>query len=378
MRKAIKRLSKILFIACFLTLSLYGIKKAWNKIPRHIPLPNIAGLETKMDSSDLKKAGLHKLEPNELQYLNKWIIDHPPPFFCGMKVVTTPSELEWVYASRKLNRYPSNQYYLSIGTIIQNEADYLKEWIEYHKLLGVEHFWIYNHLSTDHYLEILDPYIRSGEVDLIEWTVKQYPACQLTAIEDCIQQSSPLTHWLALIDVDEFLVPHKHDSMISFLKEYEEHSQILINWQIFGTSNLQSLPKEALIIEHLTYKYPTDFISTKGNGNQFVKSIVKPNHVALPVTSSHFLNLHQGYSTVNGIKQPAIPSTTIPVVHVEDIQLNHYWFRTLDYFFAVKVGRRQDVGDRFPPETVDWLLKISQSEQDLNIQRFVPKLKEAL
>jgi len=32
--------------------------------------------------------------------------------------------------------------FLSIVAIVRNEGTYIKEWIEYHRMLGVEHFYI--------------------------------------------------------------------------------------------------------------------------------------------------------------------------------------------------------------------------------------------
>lgn len=52
--------------------------------------------------------------------------------------------------------------YLSICAIFRNEADYLKEWIEFHRLVGVEHFFLYNNFSEDAYLSILGDYIGQG------------------------------------------------------------------------------------------------------------------------------------------------------------------------------------------------------------------------
>ena len=36
------------------------------------------------------------------------------------------------------------KYSVSIVAIAKNEGIYFKEWIEYHKLIGIEHFYIYN------------------------------------------------------------------------------------------------------------------------------------------------------------------------------------------------------------------------------------------
>jgi hypothetical protein len=62
------------------------------------------------------------------------------------------------------------KYDLAICAIFQDEAPYLKEWIEFHRLVGVEHFYLYNHRSRDHYQEVLKPYILSGLVELIDKT----------------------------------------------------------------------------------------------------------------------------------------------------------------------------------------------------------------
>ncbi|MGC1878452.1 MAG: glycosyltransferase family 92 protein [Rhabdochlamydiaceae bacterium] len=38
---------------------------------------------------------------------------------------------------------------VSVATIFRDEARFLKEWIEFHKLIRVEHFYLYNHRSQD-------------------------------------------------------------------------------------------------------------------------------------------------------------------------------------------------------------------------------------
>ncbi|KIA77940.1 hypothetical protein DB43_FH00010, partial [Parachlamydia acanthamoebae] len=86
-----KKLVKICFYIFLFAFLIAGIKKTSKMIPQYIPLPLVAGLEKRMEPSDLSKAGLIKLSDQELGYLNQWIVDHPLPLFCGKKVVTTPS-----------------------------------------------------------------------------------------------------------------------------------------------------------------------------------------------------------------------------------------------------------------------------------------------
>ena len=39
---------------------------------------------------------------------------------------------------------------LAIAAIFRDEAPYLKEWIEFHRAVGVERFYLFDNLSTDH------------------------------------------------------------------------------------------------------------------------------------------------------------------------------------------------------------------------------------
>lgn len=62
--------------------------------------------------------------------------------------------------------YP--MYNLVICAIFKNEARYLKEWVEYHRMVGVEHFYLYNNDSTDNYKEELKYYLDNNIVTLTD------------------------------------------------------------------------------------------------------------------------------------------------------------------------------------------------------------------
>ena len=42
-----------------------------------------------------------------------------------------------------------NNDILSLTLIVKNEAFYIKEWIEFHRMIGVTHFYIYDNESSD-------------------------------------------------------------------------------------------------------------------------------------------------------------------------------------------------------------------------------------
>ena len=70
--------------------------------------------------------------------------------------------------------HPSEQYDLSVcATIFRSSTAELVEWLEYHLLLGVDHFFLYN-IAVDPDLIAalqgqLEPYIKKGQVTLVSW-----------------------------------------------------------------------------------------------------------------------------------------------------------------------------------------------------------------
>mgnify|MGYP002522247983 CR=1 FL=1 len=46
----------------------------------------------------------------------------------------------------------TKKYRISICGIFKNESRFLKEWMEYYVMIGVDHFYMYNNNSEDDYL----------------------------------------------------------------------------------------------------------------------------------------------------------------------------------------------------------------------------------
>src|SRR5687768_8239314 len=103
----------------------------------------------------------------------------------------------------------SSQAYLSVCTVYKDDAPYLREWIEFHRAVGVERFFLYSHASTDDHREALAPYIEDGVVTLQEWpgvaSVRGVSNVQTDIFNHCLEQHRAESRWMAFIDVDEFL-----------------------------------------------------------------------------------------------------------------------------------------------------------------------------
>jgi hypothetical protein len=267
----------------------------------------------------------------------------------------------------------SYSYEVAIATIFQNEAPYLKEWIEYHKILGVQHFYLFNNLSKDDYLEVLLPYITSGEVDLIQCPYtsineESWLSIQRQAYTQAIQLAYGKVKWLALIDSDEFIVPTDCNHLGEFLDEYENYGGLCINWQMFGTSFVSKIPKNKLLIETLILKGPKDFVE-----NKYVKSIVRPEAVA-SFEDVHIATYKAGFFHVNPNKE--ICKSRFVDINIDKIRINHYWSRDEDYFYNVKVSRR--VAWDMPYAEIIHRMNSLNAETDTEILRFVPALRKKI
>jgi hypothetical protein len=118
----------------------------------------------------------------------------------------------------------SYEYDLCVCAIFRDEAPYLKEWIEFHKLVGVQKFYLINHFSTDNFEEVLKPYVDNGEVEL-SYSYDLNPnfnITQITEYEIIRKKCEGNTKWLAILDSDEFVFPVEGKNLVEFLKEYEK------------------------------------------------------------------------------------------------------------------------------------------------------------
>lgn len=264
------------------------------------------------------------------------------------------------------------KYTLSIAAVFQDEARFLKEWIDFHKIVGVEHFWLYNNNSQDNYREILAPYVKDGVVELIELKDKaanlaEWNTIQCKTFMNAIRKSRSKSQWVAFIDIDEFLFPCKGDSLPIFLEEFKPYGALAVNWQGFGTSNVQKVPENGLMIELLCMRNPPE-----KEFNQHVKCIVNPKRV-IACSNPHFFSYRRGYLQVTS-KHVPFTGPFSPTIDPSDIRINHYWTRDEEFLHNNKIprGNKWDV-------SAERTLRLANELNfvfDDAILRFVPMLKK--
>jgi hypothetical protein len=224
-------------------------------------------------------------------------------------------------AGKKIEK---KKYYLSICAIFKDESKYFREWLEYHLLVGVEHFYLYNNLSDDNYLLVLQPYIDAGLVTLIDWPLAKQ--AQSSAYKDCFEHRQNETSWLAFIDLDEFIVPRYEASLKDWLKPYEKYPSIIIYWKMFGTAAKIEASENSLVTESYTCCF-AKFVDS-------FKSIVNTSY-----DISDFSNAHMFCSCIGNFRLWPFNEFKKSLWHYRlkrwplgnkqySIQLNHYWSKS--------------------------------------------------
>lgn len=181
------------------------------------------------------------------------------------------------------NQEGGKKYNLSVCAIFKNEAKYLKEWIEYHRLVGVDHFYLYNVGSSDSFRKILEPYIAKNIVTLIHWPIRLNDqnddqvflwafGTQIPAYENASQYVSiQETKWLVFLDVNEFLVSPSSEKITEILQKYEDRPGVDLLCNCFDATE-ESLPLRKLVIETVNLVKPP----LKNPQREISKTVFKP------------------------------------------------------------------------------------------------------
>lgn len=267
----------------------------------------------------------------------------------------------------------SKKYYVSICAIFKDEGIYLKEWLEYHMMIGIEHFYLYNNFSSDNYLEVLKPYIDARIVTLREWPVNQG---QLSAYKDCYEKSKNESQWIGFIDIDEFICPYKTEDIKLWLKNFEIFPSIILYWKMFGASGKIQREKELVLEEfYLAYEKPlnigkaffnTAFLLKKHN----VHSIISEMNILGMKIKLYSWNEHKKYLQYN-IHRKAKNNFTI--------QLNHYYTKTYKEYVEKKI-KRGDVYFKVNSHKLEafYEVELKSTICDFKIFRFLIELKNIL
>jgi hypothetical protein len=268
----------------------------------------------------------------------------------------------------------SEPAYLSICAVYRDEGPYLREWVAFHRVMGVDRFFLYNNRSADDHEDALAPYIDEGLVVVHDWP---YSPAQIQAYDDCLRRHGEEAHWMAFLDLDEFLFSPGGRPVRDLLPEYEQWPGIGVNWAVFGSSGHKTRPP-GLVTESYVWR------SEEWARNRHIKSIAKPAHVRAFCTPAFFMyDMEPGVAVDENHRPISLPrGSQTDEVSFAKLRLNHYGTKSEEEFRR-KIARGPadssiPRSERFTPAQLERRAHACNDVEDRDIQVLLPALREEL
>ncbi len=278
-----------------------------------------------------------------------------------------------------------NPVFLSICAIVRNEAPYIGEWLEFHRLAGVERFYLYDDGSDDNTADVIRKHDR-GDIVLRPYEYDQACVCpddvqfgathQVIAFNDCLRRAREETHWCAFIDVDEFLYHRDCDDIRDPL--FEEVGArgapaIFVNWLIFGSSGHTEKPP-GLTIEAYTRRGAIGEPAPTGRQGKVILRIDAAKYFG-PFGSHNAIYRHGHAISERGT---LIDGPNNPTPSADRWRLNHYYHRS-HAEARTRVGAIDNNAAPGFHKTIRRMRKHDLNDvEDRDILRFLPHMTEAM
>ena len=285
----------------------------------------------------------------------------------------------FLYYFKVLRNYKKDEklnfpYYLSVVLIDKNASRYIEEWINYHRIVGVEKFYIYDNESNDNLKEVLKPYIKSGIVEYFYWPGKKQ---QLAVYNDGLKRSRLTSKYVAFIDDDEFIVPMNGKTIRDVLEELDLKAPVaglLVPWWFYGSRETENTSINDLVIERFKFHG-----KISNEVKVLVKSIVNPRLV-YSANYVHTFYYIKNFYAVDENKN-CILGTVWLFNDVHKIRINHYHTKSLDEFLKKKSRGDAFYGEYSKANTVKYFDDCSKAcnviEDDL-MEKYVEPIKRMI
>lgn len=134
-----------------------------------------------------------------------------------------------------------------------NEPFRIIQSIELNRVLGAEHAFIYNYNVSKEAENILKEYEKDGVLTILPWPVpaesNAWYYAQHTAINDCVYRNIRLSAYVAVVDLDEFIIPANTSSWTDMIRQ--------INSEYYGYKGAKKLPLGSMAFSSCVFQTPT-------------------------------------------------------------------------------------------------------------------------
>jgi len=285
----------------------------------------------------------------------------------------------------KTDILPANSFYnLGLVAIFRGEDDYLVEWIEFHRMMGVDHFILYDNGLDKSSLILLKPYIENGIVTHIPFPDisglrggkhADTLSIQQMAYADFIKRFRHHFKYILQLDIDEFLFPKSYNSITEVLNGFDDSklARIEVNWTNFGDSGHITKP-HGLVIDNFT----------KSGSNvvpQTVKSISNTRYLSKRFACTNVHRFSHRFTIKDAFTKLVLgyPQIIKGKAANDLFQLNHYITKSKEeYLRKLKINKDGYMTGEETEENFTKLNNQFNKIEDTTIFRFVTKLKKKL
>ena len=263
-----------------------------------------------------------------------------------------------------------NKYNISVCALVSGEEDFLEEWMEYHSLIGVDHFYLY-YLSRSQGLErLMNHYCQKEKVSWVYWpcSILQkkdnpqvwYLAALTTIYQNAIKyRACHESQWVCCLEVSEFLLPVSKNHLQDLIQKYSDYSALLLESVCYKVSNPNETSSKSSIME-------SKFIiqNPEKDSMKTCKMLIKPQDCSFFICSPFrcILKKHR--------KSLALSDSFLRV--------NHYFCRTQSDQEDIPIGDNLYLSDQeFRTKKEDYLDRgFHIFDNDSFILRYAQKLSE--
>ncbi|MCR5834327.1 MAG: glycosyltransferase family 92 protein [Selenomonadaceae bacterium] len=192
----------------------------------------------------------------------------------------------------------------AVTLLRKGDSHYLKEWLDYHLVAGVDHFIIYDATGNDDVHEILQPYFENQQVDYFNAPNESE---QVPPYNDAVSKFKYVCRYMTFLAVDEFIFPKNNLNIVEtvdeILSDIPQAVALAVNWQVFGSNDLEKADYSVGVLERFTSRAQSDWYEdatdeTLPVGNIHVTTIANPRYIRY-IVNPHFAYYCNGSFAVN-------------------------------------------------------------------------------
>jgi len=171
---------------------------------------------------------------------------------------------------------------ICLAAILRDEEPFLNEWLVYHKMIGIDHFFLYDDDPDLPLQKLVQPH--AEYVTVIPWHY-MHEECtgrnrQTKAYMHAVLEYGAGFEWITFIDGDEFIVLRKHETINDFLAGFSNAASITLNWHVFGHNGYYDDPPGLI----------TALLTRRKERPETIKSITRPGSI-IDIRSAHTCKL---------------------------------------------------------------------------------------